>query len=266
MKRAATGTVLLTAILLTMATGGCEPTQQPDVPEETPDQLGPRPDSEQWNAIIQLHERGLKKSVIIAVYLAVYQVPGNNRTRLDTLEVDFFDMEGEKSSHLVADSGEIYDQNREGRRRVKTWGGVLLTGTEGQVVRADTLWWDEAGDRLHTDGPVQVTRDGDILNAIGFESDTQLKKMDFKEVSGSSMQGGEFVDEERGPDPAAAPETITAPPDTSRTVMADTSRAVPPDTSRTVLPDTSRAVPRDTSRTVLADTPPPAVRRVIRLP
>jgi len=246
MSRTVTGILLLAAILLTVAAEGCEQTEQPDIPEEDPGQTGPRPDSEQWQAIIQLHERGLKKSVIRSDYLAVYRFPGNNRTRLDTLEVDFFDMEGEKTSHLAADSGEIYDQDREGRRRVKTWGGVVLTGTGGQIVRADTLWWDEADDRLHTDGPVEVTREGDILNAIGFESDTQLEDMWLGEVSGSSMQGGEWVDVERGPDPESESETGAVSPDSARAVPPDTSGTIPPDSARAVPPDTSGTIPPDT--------------------
>ena len=105
--------------------------------------------------------------------------------------------------------------DREGRRRVKTWGGVLLTGPEGQEVRADTLWWDEAEDLLYTDGPVEVTRDGDILNAIGFRSDPRFEKMEMGTVSGSSMQGGEWVEEEQSRERATEADTVAVPPDTS---------------------------------------------------
>lgn len=207
--------LFLVSVLTVTAVAGCEQTSRPDIPDPAPTQLGPRPDSEQWNTIIQLYEKGVKRSVIEADYLAVFQLPGSNRTRMDTLEVDFFDVAGENTSHLIADSGEIYDRDREGRRKVKTWGGVLLTGSEGQVVRADTLWWDEAGDRLYTDGPVEVTREGDILNAIGFESDTRLENMVLGNVSGQSLQGGEWVDEERGRDETTRPDTTATRPDTS---------------------------------------------------
>ena len=202
-------------LLLLLMAAACQTTEQPDVGDPAPEQTGPRPDSEQWQAVIELHDRGLKRSVIEAEYLAVYQLPGNNRTRLDTLAVDFFDEEGAPSSNLIADSGEIFDQDREGRRRVKTWGGVVLTGTEGQVVRADTLWWDEADDRLYTDGPVEVTREGEILQAVGFESDTRLEEMRLGTVTGSSVRGGEWMEEERSRDRGAAPDTASVPPDTT---------------------------------------------------
>ncbi|MFC1500108.1 LPS export ABC transporter periplasmic protein LptC [Candidatus Zixiibacteriota bacterium] len=208
--------VLLVSVISTTLIAGCEPTPQPDTPEPAPTQLGPRPDSEQWQAVIQLYEKGIKRSSIDADYLAVFQEAGSSRTRMDTLEVDFFDLEGENTSHLIADSGEIFDQDREGRRKVKTWGGVLLTGPEGQVVRADTLWWDERNDQLYTDGPVEVTQDGDLLNAIGFESDTKLEEMRFGEVTGRSLQGGAWVDEE-GRNEGAQPDTASTNPDTAST-------------------------------------------------
>jgi LPS export ABC transporter protein LptC len=255
MNRIPTRSLRVTVIVLAALSGGCGRTEIRDIPEPAPEQTGPRPDSEQWNAVIQLYEQGLKKSVIISDYLAVYQLPGNSRTRLDTLEVDFFDAEGEETSHLIADSGEIYDQDLEGRRRVKTWGGVVLTGPEGQVVRADTLWWEEAEDRLHTDGPVQVTREGDILNAIGFESNTKLEDMHLGQVSGSSMQGGEWVDDERVSDRSATADTSRAARlDTSGTVRPDSTRTIPPDPSGTALPPPPATVPRDTFRTVVPDT------------
>ncbi len=237
--RAWTHAFLVPALTISLVTG-CEPTPQPDIADPAPTQLGPRPDSEQWQAIIQLYEKGVKRSVIDADYLAVFQLPGSNRTRMDTLEVDFFDIEGENTSHLIADSGEIFDQDREGRRKVKTWGGVLLTGSEGQVVRADTLWWDEEEDRLYTDGPVEVTQDGDLLHAIGFESDTKLENMVLGNVTGRSLQGGEWVDEEGRNEPAQ-PDTTATRPDTTA-VRPDTT-AVRPDTTGAAIPGRGDIVP-----------------------
>jgi len=148
---------------------------------------------------------------------------------MDTMQVDFFDEGGEAGSHLDADAGEIHDQEREGRRRVKTWGGVVLTGREGQTVRADTLWWDEAGDRVYTDGPVEVTTvEGELLRGIGFESDTRLENTRVFEGSGISPRGGEWLDEERRAESETPPDSAATPADTLRPPARPDTTRIPP--------------------------------------
>ena len=210
----------MAAMLLIVAGCGGAPSLEDQV--SSPPSEGPRPDSEQWDAVIHLYKTGRKQAVLDAKYLAIFDLPGNNHTRMDTLEVDFFDEEGEPASHLTAESGEIYDQNRAGLRRVKTWGDVVLVGSEGRTVRADTLWWDEEGDRLYTDGPVEVTREGELLRGTGFESDTRLENMRLFDGSGVSQLGGEWLEEERRVDPTTA--AVDSP---AQRAISDTSR-IPP--------------------------------------
>ncbi len=234
------------ALLVLVLGGGCgrEPRQETDI--ATPPQEGPRPESEQWEAIIRLYEEGMIRSVIDARHLAVYSLPARNYTHMDTIEADFFDEEGQSSSHLSAEAGEIYNQEKEGSRRVKTWGGVLLVGKEGQTVRADTLWWDEVQDRVYTDGPVEVTEEGDVLRGIGFESDTQLTEMHIYQARGESFRAGRRLDEERETEfarsdsVAAAPDTSAALPDS--TAIPPDAGAIPPD-HIAALPDTAAALP-----------------------
>ena len=83
---------------------------------------GPRPELEQWDAVIRLYETGQVQAFLEAGYLAQYNPPSGAYTHMDTVEADFYDEQGEPTSHLVAESGRIFDQEREGRRRVKTWG------------------------------------------------------------------------------------------------------------------------------------------------
>lgn len=239
-------------LLLLAAGGGCGGTSRVEVQEPSPPREGPRPDSEQWGAVIHLFEKGELKAVIEAEYLAVYDIPGNEYTHMDTLGVNFYDSKGDSTSHLVADVGEIYDQDREGRRKVKTWGGVVLTGSEGRVVRADTLWWDEEEDRVYTDGPVEVTEEGELFRATGFKSDTRLEEMEFGEGSGYSRRGGEYLEEEQRTESSADPDTSRATPDSLRATLPDTARAIP-DSLRAAVPDTSRAIP-DSLRVAVPDT------------
>jgi len=225
--------LLVVPALLVVLVGSCARQPREETQIEEPPPAGPVPDSEQWEAVIRLYETGMLQSVLDARYVAVYTLPGRNFTRLDTLEADFYDEEEQVTSHLKANSGEIYDQEAEGRRRVKTWGDVLLIGREGQTVRADTLWWDEVRDRVHTDGPVEITEEGDVLRGIGFESDTELTEMRIFNVSGESARGGRWLEEER---------VEEAPADTFG-AGADSTAVIPPGTVATP-PDTTVIPPR----------------------
>ncbi len=224
-------TVVALLTLLVVLAGACAREPREEVEVETPPPAGPTPDSEQWEAVIRLYETGSLQSVIDARYVAIFTLPARNFTRLDTLEADFFDEEEKVTSHLSANSGEIHDQEAEGNRRVKTWGDVLLVGREGQTVRADTLWWDEVRDRVYTDGPVEVTEEGDVLRGIGFESDTELTEMRIFNVSGESGRGGRWLEEERVEEAAA--DTVVAGPDSTAVIPPDITGASP---DTTVIP------------------------------
>ncbi|MFO7768805.1 MAG: LPS export ABC transporter periplasmic protein LptC [bacterium] len=209
--------ILLVPTFLTLSCGR-GPGREEEVPGPPPE--GPVPESEQWDARIQLYEKGLRRAFIEAEHLAVYQLPDQTFTHMDTIRARFFDEAGEASSRLTARAGRIFDQEREGMRRVKTWGDVVLRGEEQRVVRADTLWWDEGRDRVYTEGPVEVTEGEDVLRGVGFESDAQLRDMTIHRASGTSPRGGERVREEMSAPP---PDTASVTPDTSAGAGGDGS-------------------------------------------
>ena len=213
----------ITLILLLVA---CTRPPGEDVPPELP-LAGPRPDVEQWGAAIRLYETGQLQALLNAGYLAQYAPPTGAYTRMDTVTADFFDSAGEETSHLVARAGIIYDQEREGRRRVKTWGDVVLSGSQGQAVRADTLWWDEDRDQVWTLGPVEVTDQGDILRGTGFESDTALTDIRVYQGSGTFPRGGLWLEQDRATGRAGG-DTTTTHPDTLRSTRGDSVVWIPP--------------------------------------
>jgi LPS export ABC transporter protein LptC len=216
----------LVMITLVGLLAACSRTSREEIPPELPIS-GLRPEVEQWGALIRLFETGRLQALLEAGYLAQFVPSTGPYTRMDTVTADFFDPAGEVTSHLVAQAGIIYDQEREGRRRVKTWGDVLLTGSEGQTVRADTLWWDEDLDRVWTDGPVEVTDQGDVLRGIGFESDTALTDIRVYQGSGTFPRGGRWLKEEETGERAGA-DTTAARPDTLRSTRPDSTVRIPP--------------------------------------
>ncbi len=233
-------------LVLLVLLASCSRPPREETAAVQPPATGPRPELEQWDALIRLYETGQVQAFLEAGYLAQFNPPSGAYTHMETVEADFFDEQGEPTSHLVAESGRIFDQEREGRRRVKTWGGVVLTGNEGQTVRADTLWWDEARESVWTDGPVEVVDQGDVLRGIGFESDVALRNIHVYQGSGTFPRGGRWLDDERsaegtGPTKASSDtsgarrDTTTVPPDSSRilpgavTVRPDTVGVIPPE-------------------------------------
>jgi LPS export ABC transporter protein LptC len=216
---------LLMITLILLLTACTRPPEQEVTPESPPE--GPRPEVEQWGALIRLYETGQLQARLNAGYLAQYAPPTGAYTRMDTVTADFFDSAGEETSHLVARSGIIYDQEREGRRRVKTWGDVVLTGSEGQTVKADTLWWDEDRDQVWTEGPVEWTDQGDVMRGIGFISDTALTDFTVYQGSGTFPRGGRWLEEERSRERAGV-DTTAARADTLRSARPDTAVRIPP--------------------------------------
>ncbi len=214
--------VIILVLLLAACTRPPEQEVSPELPPE-----GPRPEVEQWGALIRLYETGRLQARLNAGYLAQYAPSTGAYTRMDTVTADFFDTAGEETSHLVARSGIIYDQEREGRRRVKTWGDVVLTGSEGQTVRADTLWWDEDRDQVWTLGPVEVTDQEDVLRGTGFQSDTALTDIQVFQSSGSFPRGGRWLEQERTSGQAGGDTTVTRP-DTLRSARPDSLARIPP--------------------------------------
>ena len=197
-------------MLVVSGTPGCDREVRPLPPLPDPPRQGPRPSSEQWDATIRLYERGDARAIIHATYVAVFDHLPVPYTQMDTIDALLMGEPDEESSRLTADTGRIFDVDREGRRRVQTWGGVILEGNQGRTVRADTLWWDEGRDRIHTDGPVEVTQEGEILRGFGFESDTRLDRFEIQRASGISERGGRWLQDEGRR--SAAADTVARPP------------------------------------------------------
>ena len=235
-RRAGSILPVLAVLGIIASTGGCAREPETSGSAAADSRRGPRPDSEQWDAVISLFEQGRKQAVIEARYMALFQLPEKNYTHMDTLEADFFDAEGVQSSHLVAESGEIYDQDRAGRRRIKTWGDVVLTASQGRTVRADTLWWNEARDLIYTFGPFEMMQSGEFIQGTGLEADTRLESYRFLNASGWSRQGGEWLEAEADSTRADSPDTLAATAsDTLSETVPDSLRTIPPDTSRSRL-------------------------------
>jgi LPS export ABC transporter protein LptC len=169
-----TGTVLaaggLVVVLLTLlATTGCE--DSPETKLASPD----FPDQEVRSFTLTQTVEGRRDWRLTAGSAATYRDRGVIIAR--DVALDFFDDDGEVYSHLVAREGEIESATNNMVAR----GDVVVTTTNGTRIETQTLHYLNEEERILSDDRVTVTRGGDVLTGIGFESDPSLEHFEFRE-------------------------------------------------------------------------------------
>ncbi len=102
----------------------------------------------------------------------------NNKISAQTLRVDFFNANGDRSSVLTAREGEINGRSRDMLAR----GNVVLETTEGTKLSTEELRFLNHDQKIIVpdDQLVRVQRANDVLTGYGFESDPDLKHYEFK--------------------------------------------------------------------------------------
>ena len=106
-------------------------------------------------------------------------------TRAEDVKVDFYDR-GQKVSVLRSKEGFL---DGDGRLRAK--GDVVVTSTEGAVLRSDELYWDRKRNKIRTDLAFTITDNGDVLRGVGLTTGPGLDLIEVdKDVSGSYSEHG----------------------------------------------------------------------------
>jgi LPS export ABC transporter protein LptC len=85
------------------------------------------------------------------------------RTNLRKLAVRVF--ERNRSWTIVGDEGDLYRDPR----NVELRRNVVVTSSEGMRLETSVLRWDADEQRLWTDAPVTITRDGSVVHGTGLE-------------------------------------------------------------------------------------------------
>lgn len=141
-------------------------------PEGMPDQI-------LENSVIIFTVNGIKSTVVKAKYIEKYLA--GDLTKAKGLYVDFYDKEGNHTSVLVADSGDI----REKKQVLEVKGEVVVTTDKGVKLETTSLRWDPNLSKIITDDFVKITRGQDVVTGQGMESDQELTQIKIKKnVSG----------------------------------------------------------------------------------
>ena len=144
---------------------------------------GELPDQEVTDFVLTETDQGRPQWTLYARYAATYQA--KNLVVSRDIRVDFYDEKGARSSELTAQQGEIQQQTRDMTAR----GKVVLQTTEGTRMTTDELHFSNDRQLITSDKLVRVDRQGDVIEGIGFSSDPDLRRFEFKTKVRATVQG-----------------------------------------------------------------------------
>lgn len=132
------------------------------------------PDQVLENSVIVFTVNGIKSTVVKAKHIEKYMA--QDLTKAQVLYVDFYDKEGNHTSVLVADSGDIQEK----KQVLEVRGQVVVTTDKGVKLETTSLKWNPNQSKILTDDFVKITRGQDVVTGYGMESDQELKNIKIK--------------------------------------------------------------------------------------
>jgi len=137
------------------------------------------PQHESWNSTITLSKGGQNTAIVRSGYMAKYAA--NKTTYLsDTVDVDFFDKNGNATSHLKSIEAEV----DEGQNNLVALKNVVVISDSGVTLYTEKLEWNQKRERILSDTLVTIVTEQDTLMGIGLESDANLTNWKIFEPAG----------------------------------------------------------------------------------
>ena len=132
------------------------------------------PDQEVTDFVLTETDGGAPQWTLHAKYAATYTSRSVVIAR--DIRVDFFDEKGQRSSELTARQGEIQQNTRDMTAR----GNVVLKTTEGTRMTTQEMHFSNTQQLITSSQLVRVEREGSTLEGVGFSSDPDLRRFEFK--------------------------------------------------------------------------------------
>jgi len=169
---------LLVSFLIIGITG-CDQRIRPSIVEGLDEDE--MPDQESWNSTIIVSNEGIISAIIKAGYIAVYSE--QEITLLENgVHVDFYNEDGEITSVLKSDRGEVDDETQD----LSGYGNVIIEGEDGTVLETEEIHWVNETELIHTDAFVRITSPDEIIEGYGMESDAGLNNYTIYRVTGQT--------------------------------------------------------------------------------
>jgi len=106
-------------------------------------------------------------------------------TLLRKMRVGFFDSSGTKQATVVAERGQYFWQNG----NMTAEGKVVMTTTDGRVLKSEKLVFDETKQEICSDRAFDFEDHASHVQGLGFCSDKHFSNIHAKQPSGTSKEG-----------------------------------------------------------------------------
>lgn len=155
---------------------------------------GEMPDQEVTDFVLTETDAGHPQWTLYAKWAATYTA--RNVVIARDIRVDFFDEQGARSSELTAREGEIQQATRDMTAR----GNVVLMTTEGTRMTTEEMRFRNREQLITSDRLVRVEREGDTLEGVGFSSDPNLRRFEFRSRVNATVrsQSGATIETREG--------------------------------------------------------------------
>jgi len=137
------------------------------------------PNQESWNPVIRINSVGKENVQARAAYSAHFENP-REILFIGKVQLDFFDYDGNHTSLMTADTGNIDEQ----RHLFTARGNVFVESDSGMTLSTSILHWHENDESIYTDEPIILTTMTDTLYGVGFKSDANLENWTIKQPTG----------------------------------------------------------------------------------
>lgn len=133
----------------------------------------PTPDQVVEDGEHVMTSQGVKKAVLRAEQLYFYDQ--TSTVIGDTIQVDFYNPQGEFLSMLTAKTGTI----NQATQAMTATGNVFVRGTDS-TIETEELHYDPEKDRIWSDVPTTINQRGNVIRGKGVESDPALKEIQIR--------------------------------------------------------------------------------------
>jgi LPS export ABC transporter protein LptC len=163
MQRLARGVMFIVVIFVAALVVTLMTKSRATPPVESAPPGASRADQQIKEAVIEEHS-GLARWELTAEQALVFE--GEGRTALRKISVVVHDKD--RSWTVVADEGDVREPSP-GVRQVEVRTNVVVTSSEGYRLETSVLRWQSRDNRIWTDAPVRLVRDGTRIDGKGFE-------------------------------------------------------------------------------------------------
>ena len=168
--------ILILLALVLIAAAGCEEKIRPGILPLPQTEI---PDQESWNSTVRFSDSARVKAVLWAGHIAVFR-PQRSTILSDSIHVDFYNEQEVHTSVLTAGRGRVDDQTQD----FEAHENVVVVSDSGTVLRTDSLFWDNAGRKIHTDAFVDIVSPTEHIMGHGMISDQSLRNYRIFRVTG----------------------------------------------------------------------------------